>query len=131
LENTAELEKEGADNEENLQAIEKEGDDNQGGNQRDQIGGTQIFKNKRAIGGVNNKRGDGGVDRITTDSKLATRGGSFKNKSGPHGRRGVDSILNKAGADLLGKVLGHDKPSSNNLTNNGDETRSAKSKMDT
>jgi hypothetical protein len=132
LENTVELDKETIDNEENVEIIELEGEENQGGSQRDQIRGIQNFKNKRANGGVINRRGDSGVDRNIKESKLATRGGNFKGKNGSHGKRGVDSILEKGGVELLGKVLGHDnQPIYNTFTNNGEESRPDKNIMDT
>jgi hypothetical protein len=49
----------------------------------------QRVKNKRANGGTNSRRGDGMVDRTTKESKLATRVGSFKGKSGIHKGREV------------------------------------------
>jgi hypothetical protein len=127
LEDTAELEKEGMINGENLMVLEEEGEVNLGASQREHVVANQKAKNKRVNSGVVNKKGEGVTDRIYKEPKLATRGSSFKGKSGAHGKKGVDSIMDKVGVDLLEKSLGHDKqPNFNNLTNIEEVTNAAK-----
>jgi hypothetical protein len=109
LEDTAELEKESMDKVENVRVVEVEGEENQGTNQREHAVEFSKIKNKRVNrGGVIN-RGDGVADRIPKESKLATRGGSFKGKSSTHGKRGVDNIMDRVGVQLLENTLGQSK----------------------
>ncbi|WJX46615.1 hypothetical protein P8452_33396 [Trifolium repens] len=94
------LEKDGNNEEENLEVIEMEGGDNTGENQGGVSGGIPISKNKRIIGGGYSKKGDG--------FKLATRGGgSFKGRVGVNGKKGVDSIVEKVGVETFETLLSH------------------------
>jgi hypothetical protein len=123
LEDTALLELEGRENEESIRVIEGEGEDNQGGNKGELVGGFQKNKNKRGVGGALNRKGDVVNDRIPKESKLAKRGGSFKGKSGLNVKKGVDSIVDRGGVELLEKVLGQKQQSKvTNNSNVGEKT---------
>jgi hypothetical protein len=122
------MEQESNDKEENVQVAEKECENIASETQGVQSVDIQRVKNKCANGGTNSRRGDGMVDRTTKESKLATRVGSFKGKSGTQGKRGVENIVEKIGVDLLEKVLDHEKQS-NNILNDGEATGAEKYKL--
>jgi hypothetical protein len=127
LEDTAELEKESMDRVENVRVVEVEGEDNQGTNQREHAVEFSKIKNKRVNGGRVINRGDGMADRIPKESKLATRGGSFKGKSSTHGKRGVDNIMDRVGVQLLENTLGQSKQANfNHATHNEEDTTSTR-----
>jgi hypothetical protein len=88
----------------------------------------QMIMNKHGNGGSNAKIGDSGLERINRENKLATRGGgSFKNKTAAHGKKGVEGIVDKMGVqvveNLLGQVSSHSRVQTINFEGNGDNER--------
>ncbi|PNX95880.1 hypothetical protein L195_g019077 [Trifolium pratense] len=112
-------EQESMDKEENLKALEGEGEDIIGESQRVPTVSNQKAKNKHTNGGTHTRKGEGMGDRTVKELKLATRGSSFKGKSNAHGKRGVESIVEKVGVEVLENILGHSQqPKCNNFSNN-------------
>jgi hypothetical protein len=88
----------------------------------------QMTKNKNGNGGSIAKNGDSGLERINKENKLATRGGgSFKNKTGAHGKKGVEGIVDKMGVqvveNLLGQVSNHSRVQTKNIEGSGGSDR--------
>ncbi|GAU21437.1 hypothetical protein TSUD_32680 [Trifolium subterraneum] len=109
-EDIPELEKEGVDEEENVHELEKEGEDINEESQQVQAAFNSKTKNKRDNGGSNATKGDSMMERTHKESKLATRGvGSFKGKTGAHGKKGVENIVEKMEAQILDSLVGQTK----------------------